>query len=318
MMIGNDSLHSAFDGTVYHIETKAVWFVPSSQQIAQWKNLTIIFEKEVWLAILLILIINGTVWWFVARRRENQPEFKDIILCILGSFRVLLQGSVQNPQNVLMRVLVITWTLSCLLLFTAHQCQLTGILTSPLYEPQISNLEELVSSDLKYGVYPILLSLFSEANWAQRRILQNYEYCSLDTTCLDRVAYKRDFGTIKNERQGKYLIPRVYSYPNGKSMIYGFKDFVFVVWARYYTHKGYPFLRRMDSILLRLQAGGFIAKWENDIVQSGKSQDIANHLALTLDHLQSAFYLWVIGIFTAFFVFLVENLVYCLNIILLN
>lgn len=309
MIIGNESLSRAFDNSVAHIETKAVWFVPSAQQIAQWKNLTIIFDKEVWLAILLIFIINGTIWWLVGRKKEKRAEFKDLILCIMGSFRVLLQGNVKNPKNNLLRMLVITWTMSCLLLFTAHQCQLTGILTSPMYEHQISNLEELVTSDLEYGVYPILLNLFNNVSWTHKKVRKNSKYCSLDTTCLNRTAVKRDFGTIKNERQGKYMIPKYYSSPDGKPMLYGFKDFVFVCWCHYYTMKGHPFLQRINSILLRLQSSGLIAKWEaSTISEKKRGTEISHHQSLTLDHLAGAFYLLILGLLTSIITFVIEKI----------
>lgn len=138
MMIGNHTLNPYFDSAVPHIDTAAVWFVPTALEIAHWKNLTVIFDTEVWCAIFVIFLINGFVWWLVGRNKEKINEFKDIVLCIMGSFHILLQGSIKNPKTGLLRMLVLIWTLSCLLLFTAHQCQLTGILTSPLYEHQIS------------------------------------------------------------------------------------------------------------------------------------------------------------------------------------
>lgn len=308
MMIGNNSIEPFFDTTVSHIDTTAVWFVPTALQIAQWKNLTVIFEVNVWLIIFFMFLINGLFWWLVGRNKEKSNEFKDLTLSIMCSFHILLQGSVKNPKTGVLRILVIVWTFSCLLLFTAHQCQLTGILTSPIYEKQISNLEELVTSKLKFGFYPILLDLFSDKNnEIHRKVLNNYVPCSLDQTCINRTAYQRDFAVIKNKREGKYLIPRLYSYPNGKPMLYTFKEIEFVVWVKYFAKKGFPLINRMNNLILLLQSNGLVAKWERDIVViQNKGVEITKHQTLTLSHLQGAFYLLVIGFTSSIVIFLIE------------
>lgn len=311
MMIGNNSIGSFFDNTVSHIDTTAVWFVPAALPIAHWKNLTVIFEAKVWLAIFLIFNINGFMWWVTGRNKERINEFKDLALAIMASFHVLLQGSVKNPKSGLLRMLLMTWSFSCLLLFTAHQCQLTGILTSPLYEHQISNLEELVTSKLQYGFYQVLLDLYSDKNnWVHQKVLENYVACSLDRTCINRTAYQRDFAVVKNKREGNYLIPRYYSYPNGKSMLYTFGEVEFVVWVKYFTYKGFPFLERVNQLIFLLQSSGFIAKWENDIAfVQRKGLDISEHKTLSLSHLEGAFYILVLGIITSIVIFLFEIIV---------
>lgn len=306
MMIGNDTMSKYFDVTVPHIDTTAVWFVPVALPIAQWKNLTVIFDKIVWGAILMIMLANGVTWYILGRNREKSPSFTEISLCLMGSFLTLLQGGVETPKHWNLRFLVVIWSMASLLLNTAHQCQLTGILTSPLYEHQISNVKEMVDSNLNYGFYPILKSLYEDStNLAHKKLLHNYKPCPLTVECMNRTAFNRDFATVKNKREASFLMSKYYSFPSGKPMLYNFEKSEFVVWCKYYLAKGFPFLEKINYKILLLQSSGLISKWERDLVVGSNNKiEVAKLEPLTLNHLQGAFFLLLFGncLATAFLV----------------
>lgn len=303
MMIGNRTMSKHFDVTYPHIDTTAVWFVPVALPIAQWKNLTVIFDGIVWTAILLVVLSNGFAWYLLGRKKET--AFNELSLCLMGAFYILLQGSVLTPRTWKLRSVVIIWSLSSLLLFTAHQCQLTGILTSPLYDHQISNLKEMVSSHLDYGFYPILKSLYKESkNPTHKKLLKYYKPCPLTTECMNRTAFKRDFATIKNKREASFLMAKYYSFPSGKPMLYNFQESEFVVWCKYYVEKGFPFLERINEKILLLQSSGLISKWERNLVEGINNRvEVSELQSLTVNHLQGAFFLLLIGNFLAFLMF---------------
>lgn len=297
MMIGNDTMSKYFDVTVPHIDTTAVWFVPVALPIAQWKNLTVIFDKIVWAAILMFMLANAATWYILGKNRERSPSFTEISLCLMGSFLTLLQGGVDTPRHWNLRFLVVVWSMASLLLNTAHQCQLTGILTSPLYEHQISNVKEMVDSNLEFGFYPVLKSLYKDStSAAHKKLLLKYKPCPLTVECMNRTAFKRNFATIKNKREASFLMSKYYSFPSGKPMLHNFEESEFVVWCKYYLAKGSPFIEKINDKILLLQSNGLISKWEHDLVAGSNNKiDVSKLESLTLNHLQGAFFLLLFG-----------------------
>lgn len=58
MVIGNESFLSVFDTTLFHVTESIVWFVPSASQLANWKNLAMIFKWIVWVIILVLFLVS--------------------------------------------------------------------------------------------------------------------------------------------------------------------------------------------------------------------------------------------------------------------
>lgn len=61
-MYANSSYSDYFDSSFIYLQDTSSWFFPTAPQMAQWKSLTNIFEKNVWLLILFTLIGNGIAW----------------------------------------------------------------------------------------------------------------------------------------------------------------------------------------------------------------------------------------------------------------
>lgn len=227
----NYSYFHDFDASFCHLSDKSLWFFPTALQMAQWKNLTCIFEPNLWLAILMMFIINGVAWWFVGkfsdddrifselngnllpmrvsflfvlgRKRERSDEFNDVILCIMNSLYILLQGSVKSPEKSNLRLIFFLWLFSCLMIFTAHQCQLISILTNPLYDKQMETLIDLFDSKSEFGFYLVILDAYINEtdDWRSQYIVKKHTPCNLTPECLNRTAFKRDFAVVKNIRQ---------------------------------------------------------------------------------------------------------------------
>lgn len=125
MSYGNASYLVDFEGSYIYLTEKTVWWVPIALPIAQWKNITAIFQPILWLSIFLVFIINGVVWWLFGDG-EDSVWFRNLTLCLIGSLYTLLQGSVPQPNKWKLRMIFIIWLYACLLLFTAHQSSLVS------------------------------------------------------------------------------------------------------------------------------------------------------------------------------------------------
>lgn len=311
---GNSTYNSDFDQSFSHLLDPSVWWVPIASQTPPWKNILAIYDQTLWIIILSTTLIIGFIWWIAGKNNEVIKRYNDLIFSILESFYALLQGSVESPLFFINRLLFLIWIIASLLLCSAYQCKLVSFLTKPIHENQISNLQQLVESKLQIGFYPTVAQGFNEShNWVHEQILNSYIPCPLTNECINRTAYKRDFATFKNQRSGLYLIPKYFTTPDGKSMLFKFEEFGILSVIRYMTVKNWVYLERFNLILTRLQASGLIHKWDRDMRLDGKYIDSQELTILSLNHLLSAFYVLFIGVMVSFIVLIFELSYYKLN-----
>lgn len=308
-MYGNASYSLDFDPSFTHLTDTSVWWVPTALEIPNWKNITYIFENTLWIAIFLILLINAGSWYIIAKFKK-ETSFQDPILCLIIAMYCLLTGSSIRPHSWLLKNLFILWVIVSLLLVTAYQSQLVSVLTHPIYEKQISSLEGVVKSSLKIGFYPTIAeALQNENSKIKQEILKMYTPCGLDNTCIRRVAFQRDFCTFKNQRSGLFLLPKEFTFPNGRPMLYHFKQFGMLSVIRFYVNKGNPILDKIDEVLMQLASSGFINKWDADLRSTFKISE-PDKIALNLGHLLGAFDVLLFGIVLSFVTFLCELVVF--------
>lgn len=326
MSYGNASMINDFDGSYVYVIEFLTWWVPTALPISQWKSLTAIFQWDLWLTIFLAFLTNAFIWWILGRKMEKSIFFKDFILCIMSSLYSLLQGSVKSPSNWNLRLVFIFWMMSCVLLFTAHQSSLVriqglfyrgvlriislqvSILTTPVYEHQISTLKEIVT-ELEFGFFDAGLPAFlDEDNWMHKIIRTKYYSCPLSIYCLNRTAFSRNFAHYRNKRNTQYFIAKLYTLPNDRKMIYEVDENTNSIWVRVHVLKGYPLLDRFDDVLMRLQSNGLMYKWDKDTRSKVKTVEGDEHKRLKVEHLQGAFMILGFGLSMSLGVFVLENL----------
>lgn len=307
MTYANASHVVDFDGSYIYLQDFPEWWVPTAMPAAQWKNLTAIFDARVWLVMFVAFFINSLMWWIFGRKNES-TNFNDLTLCFMNSLYTLLQGSIKHPRTLKLRIIFICWLVTCLLIFAAHQSSLVSILTTPIFDHQISTVEELLQSSLPFGFYLSAALAFEEKNnWIAEQILKKHEICPLSLYCLNRTAYDRNFAFLRNGRNAKYFIPRLYTFPNGRSMITGLDIRGPGIWVRLHTAKGLPILEKLNHYLMLLQSNGLIAKWDLDTnFKALKLENDDSHQPLNVYHLQAAFLIFVFGATLSAFIFLLE------------
>lgn len=171
----------------------------------------------------------------------------------------------------------------------------------------MTTLEELVDSKIEFGFYPTINEAYKDPYPLYKQILKRYQPCPLTPECLNRTAFTRRYAVVKNRRQVVYLMPRYYTYPNGRAMLYDTNIAAFNTRERYYMRKGYPLLERFDSILIMLTSAGFIGKWDKDLAFFNfVANDDSSLKALSIAHLQGAFMIYVLGVSFAGFVLICE------------
>lgn len=303
------TLFNVVEYTLFHVADDSRFWVPRASLIPNWQHIGKIFKNNIWLLIIITLFLNSFLWFMCGKiTNETIIHYRSLYLTILGSYKVLLQGSISQPKHILNRIVFIIWTLTSLLLFTAYQSQLISILTKPLYEHQISNVGELLQTDLIIGYVPTFY--YNQLNLSKMQNSQlQISQCPLNELCLNRTAFQKDMAAIKGVKFTKYYMLKYFTDLNGKELLVDLKDSSIPLLPKYCFRRGFPLLEKISNICLLLHSNGLIDKWEKELFQS---YYLVNNeyfqKPLTTEHLQGAFYLLLFGEIISILVFFLENI----------
>lgn len=103
---------------------------------------------------------------------------------------------------------------------------------------------------------------------------------------------------------------RIYKSVGGNPLLHVAKEDFGLVYAGYVVPKISPYLKRMNSIILRMVEAGFRDKWQSMDSESVQSLDVeclTTVEVLTINHLQSVFYLLFLGLCVSIACFIKER-----------
>lgn len=102
-------------------------------------------------------------------------------------------------------------------------------------------------------------------------------------------------------------MPRYYTFPNGRPMLYQTQEIAFPIRIRYYAIRGWLPLEEFDRILMLLESNGLVAKWDRESTfKIIKIEGEPPSEPLNLAHLQGAFFVWAFGMLIAIVFLLFE------------
>lgn len=302
----NTELLLPLDSTWTHFTGAFTWFVPNEKDVPRWQSLIRIFNPSFWLLVTLVYVLGSFTFWALASIQRSDREtasFSKIILIFMNSLSMLLSESVyKKPKRTQSQVFFLLWSFYCLQINSAYQSSLIGFLTNPGHLPRINDLDGLLESGIELGIQSGLKNHFNDTSDPRnKRILKSHIDCDFKTSlvCLDRMAYKGDLA-VAGGRNGLEFLSYVKYMKNGKPLYVPLKDNIQQGHMVIYLRKGNILLKRIDSIILRLQNSGLIDKWVNDIRRKfgkhfGNVQINDGFCVLTVSHLEGACSLLLLG-----------------------
>lgn len=137
-------------------------------------------------------------------------------------------------------------------------------LTNPLYEHQISSVEEAIDKIKNFGSYIGARYCYQDSDDPiTQKIYRDFQECPVTLYCINRTAFKRDFFSLKNYRNILYMIPRLYVNNDGRKLLHLVSEYGVGIWIRMHTLKGLPFLERIDELLLYLRVRSTAKQFSN-------------------------------------------------------
>lgn len=216
----------SWDFNLMHFSTiaKGYWWVPVAQKNPVWQNIIFVFNKYLWLTIICTVFATSFIWWtFESYFDKKKTEFSYFVI---NTWAILMIIPNKMPKHWVLKVCYYIWVVSCLILTTLYTSQLISVLTKAFYAHQITTVDEILASGMKFGFHPGFSSLYNDSLPRERYILQHYVQCSAHNDCINRTAHQRDFAVMKNDKQILNLIPKFWIDSSGRTMIHPVMEYV--------------------------------------------------------------------------------------------
>lgn len=213
-MFSNDSYDDDLDFSIPYLFTRNHWWVPAALEIPAWKNLLMIFNFKLILVIVAFFIIYSLLWWIFDTAKNN------FTYCMLNTWSMMMLVSAPFPENLPLKLQFFVWSICSVILSNLFFSQLLNVLSHPIFEHQISSVDEILSSGLMFGFHPGFESDYDARIPRDRYILENYVTCTSGLECPNRTAFKRDFALMKTETQTLYMMSKIWTRKDGKNMLY--------------------------------------------------------------------------------------------------
>ncbi|XP_066967133.1 glutamate receptor ionotropic, delta-2-like [Macrobrachium rosenbergii] len=287
------------------------------------------FTLLVWLLLVLATLLVGpllSLFSWVVDRYMSAPPDSSLQMFTFNMFRsMVLQGNMISTEHWPHRFIFLFWYLFCFYIYALYQGTLTAVLAVPQFEKPIDSLNDLLASMKKgeftlsvvfatsnefifkeatSGIYKDIWDLFNKANY-----VKNVDG-GIAKVLSGKLAFvnARLASEIRATREGreKFYLARQSFYPQGYGMA---------------LNSGAPYKRVFERALTQLTEAGLIAKWTRDEVDSVKgggsskeeTSDDSGPGAITLVHLQAAFFILALGITTSAIVLFFEKWACCLR-----
>lgn len=301
-----------------HLIDKVKWYVPCATPYPRWMSLTRVFKLSLWMGFLAAYVIVSIIMWKIVKvtrkisvTASKNEAYTSLPKCLLNFWAIILEESASNnpPDVAVIRAVFFAWVLYCWALNTVYQTYLTSFLIDPGLKPPLASEDEILASGIDYDTETSTISIYgglAEKRYKRMKITNDIE------STEERVV-KGTSAFLFSKYLVDYNIAVKYMDANGKPRICKIEDDFAANLITMFVPKGFPFKARYDQVLLFLMQAGLLNLWWENIKYTATLEtagDISppsgEYIALTMEHLQSAFYFLILGYAISVFSFLLE------------
>lgn len=276
--------------------------VPKAGYASNVGNLFRSFTVPLWISTILAVPFFIVVYkvFGIGHKGDTIYSLNDVVFNVIAwTFQ---QSCSRFPQRWVIRILIGTWALYAMLITSSYSGNLTSNLLFHRMLPDINSFKQLDQSNyplVTYSRYTDLIQIF--LNQTNYRRLKKRVKAVTQTEFLDLI----DKNDVRYAYANKYHINfKLWNTRliDGKQIFFSMSEcpvpYVVIYGMRY----GNPYKRRINFILRQAQEAGFIDFWDNKDRKkiSGKvslhSGGSASLVPLSVLHLQSAFYVFFMGL----------------------
>lgn len=312
-------LYRYFDFSEAYYYDKMVWVVPVAELAPRWMRIFMPFTRQLWLFIIFIFAVGGVLLRlsYVKKERGIYRKLQRTLFVSLEAF--LGTGTKRPPISRLARAFFASLAFCGIFFCSVYQGSLIDVLTHPIYKHQIHTLEEVIESGLNIGGFAQYKEYFNVSDDKSSMKIYNMFESRPNANVYDWlgiVATERNVATLSSQLYVKYLIasgdPAVVE--NGFPKVYVLNEVCVPIATSMLMTRGFPLKNRINrgiqnmitngvAVKLSRNAKNALKKYESrkEVIFSGRQV-----VALTMDNLQGAFILLLLGYCGAIVVFVLE------------
>ncbi|KAJ9578931.1 hypothetical protein L9F63_024961 [Diploptera punctata] len=312
-------LDRRLDCTTYYYIEEVILYVPCAKPIPRWRSLTRVFKTSLWLGfivgyIFLAILIFYSVKYSnkMAKKGHVFSTYTNLGKCFVNLWAVILGISATEdiPHKTTIRIIFILWVMYCFAVNTVYQTFLTSFMVDPGLQHQLSSVEELLESNMEFGMVPSFASLLPDL---REKRFNRIQRCNEIQKCLARMSFKGDFATFHCKKCAEYSGYTRYVDSTGKLLFCEVKPNFAKQYSTIFLQNGNFILERINMIILKLHEGGLSDQWWKEMIYTSTLQAARNfttppgdYVALSMEHMQSALYIFILGIIVSVICFIVE------------
>jgi hypothetical protein len=293
-----DSTHS------YH-ESGFHWYVQCARPRPRWQVFGKTFALSVWASLILAFVGFAIVMWGLAKSPDEPQEtthYQSFVETLQALMAVFLNVSVNRmPSKVIIRFIFCLWIWSSFALTTVFQMHFTSFLVDPGPKKQVSDVAELLASNLTLTFDNGYKDLFLGADKRAKLILSRHVPCYGFEACARRTATVGDAATILDFEQFG-IFKHKFVDDNGDSLLCRLPDKISGYDITMFMQKGNPLFRPVNDVILRLMEAGLVDLWWSLVVytqklSTEKEGEVApiTFFVFSLSHLYVAFTCLALG-----------------------
>jgi hypothetical protein len=300
------------------------WYTPCAVKYQRWTSFFNIFSVHMWINFTLALVLAVITIRFISNyshklHLQESKSFNNVFAVTSTVISVVLSVSVNTqPRSAPLRLFFFCWVWYSVAISTVFQSYLTTFLIEPGYMEPIKTVEQMLASDKKFGLVQSYEKFFNDSSEStDSTILKKAVRCPDYNTCLNWTIVYHNISTILDDftkllmnADGNWTDEN--NRPIACELEYGGVE---TSGVSFWVSKGSHLLVFINDIIGRVVEGGIFVQISNLGLYKAKLKSKFHsptfddtYYAISVSHLQTVFYLLLLGYLLAFACVVTEKL----------
>jgi hypothetical protein len=303
----------------YYI-TQVDWYTPCAIKHERWSRFFNIFSVDMWICFALSLVLAVITFHCFSNYGHNPQlhesrSYTNIFNVTANVIAVLLSVSVSTqPRSAPLRLFFLSWVCYSVAISTVFQAYLTTFLIEPGYEEPIKTVEQMVKSKRMFGYPAEYKYMFQDRpDPINSAIFKNAVECHDVDTCFSWATEYKNISTILDSlTMDLYHGEKNMGDVNKGTILCKLENSALsTINCAILSRKESPFLEIVDTVLGHIIEGGIsehLYKWAIYKIKNKYDSHAFTdtYSAINIRHLQTAFYLLLLGYVLALACFVTE------------
>lgn len=135
--------------SVPYFQDDITWCVATSTLAPTWLNVFVIFDSKIWITTFIVLCLTTAVLHYYTKL-EDKPH-DNVLWTFLQALRfTLAQSTTYFPEKLFIKLFLTAFLFYGLHISAAYSSSLIKVLTRPVYEDQISDIQSAIENKMTF------------------------------------------------------------------------------------------------------------------------------------------------------------------------